>query len=123
MMDIQAGWLGIPTPKVAAPDEDLKDGKTISVIGLTGTVIHTPGHTQGSSCLYLPDQTLLIAGDTLFAGSVGRTDLPGGDTQQLLKSIHARLLTLPDDVKVVPGHGQNTTILAERSENPFLINI
>ena len=120
MMDIQAGWLGIPTPKVSAPDEDLRDGQTISIVGLTGSVIHTPGHTQGSSCLYLPDQTLLIAGDTLFAGSVGRTDLPGGNTQQLLKSIHDRLLTLPDDTKVIPGHGPNTTIATERSENPFL---
>jgi len=120
MMDIQAGWLGIPTPKVSAPDEDLRDGQTISIVGLTGSVIHTPGHTQGSSCLYLPDQTLLIAGDTLFAGSVGRTDLPGGNTQQLLKSIHDRLLTLPDDTKVIPGHGPNTTIATERYENPFL---
>ena len=120
MMDIQAGWLGIPTPKVSAPDGDLRDGQTISIVGLTGSVIHTPGHTQGSSCLYLPDQTLLIAGDTLFAGSVGRTDLPGGNTQQLLKSIHDRLLTLPDDTKVIPGHGPNTTIATERYENPFL---
>ena len=120
MMDIQAGWLGIPTPKVSAPDEDLKDGQTISIVGLSGTVIHTPGHTQGSSCLYLPDHTLLIAGDTLFAGSVGRTDLPGGNTEQILKSIHDRLLTLPDDVTVIPGHGPSTTIQTERAENPFL---
>jgi hydroxyacylglutathione hydrolase len=120
MMDIQAGWLGVPTPKVSAPDEDLKDGKTISIVGLSGTVIHTPGHTHGSSCLYLPDQTLLIAGDTLFAGSIGRTDLPGGNTQQILKSIHDRLLPLPDNVKVIPGHGSNTTIGTEREENPFL---
>ena len=120
MMDIQAGWLGIPTPKVSAPDDNLRDGQTISIIGLTGSVIHTPGHTQGSSCLYLPDQTLLIAGDTLFAGSVGRTDLPGGNTQQLLNSIHDRLLVLPDEVTVVPGHGPNTTIGEERDSNPFL---
>ena len=120
MMDIQASWLGIPTPKVSAPDEDMQDGKTISIIGLSGTIIHTPGHTLGSSCLYLPDQTLLIAGDTLFAGSIGRTDLPGGNTQQILKSIHDRLLPLPDGVKVIPGHGPNTTIGMEREENPFL---
>jgi len=120
MMDIQAGWLGIPTPKVSAPDEDLKDGQTISIVGLSGTVIHTPGHTQGSSCLYIPAHTLLIAGDTLFAGSVGRTDLPGGNTEQILRSIHDRLLTLPDDVNVIPGHGPSTTIQAERAENPFL---
>jgi hydroxyacylglutathione hydrolase len=120
MMDIQAGWLGVPTPKVSAPDEDLHDGKTISIAGLSGTVIHTPGHTHGSSCLYLPNHTLLIAGDTLFAGSIGRTDLPGGNTQQILKSIHDRLLILPDDIKVIPGHGSSTTIGAERDENPFL---
>jgi hydroxyacylglutathione hydrolase len=120
MMDIQAGWLGVPTPKVSAPDEDLQDGKTISIVGLSGTVIHTPGHTHGSSCLYLPDHTLLIAGDTLFAGSIGRTDLPGGNAQQILKSIHDRLLALPDNVKVIPGHGSSTTIGTERHENQFL---
>ncbi|HEY6413447.1 MAG TPA: MBL fold metallo-hydrolase [Edaphobacter sp.] len=120
MMDIQAAWLGVPTPKVSAPDNDLKDGQTISIVGLSGSIIHTPGHTQGSSCLYLPNHSLLIAGDTLFAGSVGRTDLPGGDSQQILRSIHDRLLTLPDDVTVVPGHGSSTTISIERSENPFL---
>jgi hydroxyacylglutathione hydrolase len=120
VMDVQASWIGVPTPKVSAPDEDLKDGQTISIIGLSGTIIHTPGHTQGSSCLYLPDHTLLIAGDTLFNGSIGRTDLPGGNTQQLLKSIHDRLLTLPDEVKVIPGHGPNTSIGTEREKNVFL---
>lgn len=123
MMDIQAGWLGIPTPEVSAPDDNLREGQTISVTGLTGSVIHTPGHTQGSSCLYLPEHRLLIAGDTLFAGSVGRTDLPGGNTQQLLKSIHHRLLPLPDDVTVIPGHGPSTTIGDERESNPFLQNL
>ncbi|HMF63120.1 MAG TPA: MBL fold metallo-hydrolase [Edaphobacter sp.] len=120
MMDLQAGWLGIPTPKVSAPDDDLEDGKNISIAGLTGSILHTPGHTPGSSCLYLPHQTLLLAGDTLFAGSVGRTDLPGGNTRQLITSIHERLLTLPDKVIVVPGHGPNTTIGEERDSNPFL---
>jgi hydroxyacylglutathione hydrolase len=120
MMDIQAGWLGIPTPKVTAPDDNLADGRTIVITGLSGTILHTPGHTQGSSCLYLPDHALLIAGDTLFAGSVGRTDLPGGNTNQLLTSIHHRLLTLPDDVTVIPGHGPKTTIGEERESNPFL---
>jgi hydroxyacylglutathione hydrolase len=120
MMDMQAGWLGIPTPEVSAPDDNLDDGKLISITGLTGTVIHTPGHTEGSSCLYLPDNALLIAGDTLFAGSVGRTDLPGGNTRTLLQSIHNRLLTLPDEIKVIPGHGPATTIGEERENNPFL---
>ena len=120
MMDVQAGWLGMPTPTVHAPDDTLDDGKLITVTGLTGSILHTPGHTEGSVCLYLPDQTLLLAGDTLFAGSVGRTDLPGGDTRKLLASIHDRLLTLPDEVTVIPGHGPRTTIGAERISNPFL---
>jgi hydroxyacylglutathione hydrolase len=120
MMDVQAGWLGIPTPTVHAPDDTLDDGKLITVSGITGSILHTPGHTEGSVCLYLPDQTLLLAGDTLFAGSVGRTDLPGGDTRKLLTSIHERLLTLPDEVTVIPGHGSRTTIGAERASNPFL---
>ena len=87
---------------------------------LTGHILHTPGHTQGSVCLYLPEQSLLIAGDTLFAGSVGRTDLPGGDTATLLRSIHHKLLALPDATVVIPGHGPRTTIGDERETNPFL---
>jgi hydroxyacylglutathione hydrolase len=131
MMAIQATWLGVPTPTVEAPDDTLEEGKIISIGacpeqsrgGLTGSILHTPGHTEGSVCLYLPDQTLLLAGDTLFAGSVGRTDLPGGNTRKLLASIHERLLTLSDDVTVIPGHGASTTIGAERSSNPFLQDI
>ena len=121
MMDMQAGWLGIPTPEVSAPDDNLDDGKLIAITGLTGTIIHTPGHTEGSSCLYLPDNALLIAGDTLFAGSVGRTDLPGGNTRTLLQSIHNRLLTLPDEIKShSPDTVAATTIGEERENNPFL---
>jgi glyoxylase-like metal-dependent hydrolase (beta-lactamase superfamily II) len=122
MMDIQAGWLGIPTPTVHPPDDTLEDGKLISITGLTGSILHTPGHTEGSVCLHLPTQSLLLAGDTLFAGSVGRTDLPGGDTRKLLNSIHERLLTLPDDTTVIPGHGSRTIIGTERDSNPFLQN-
>jgi hydroxyacylglutathione hydrolase len=120
MMDLQAGWLGIATPEVAPPDADLADNLAISIVGLSATVLHTPGHTQGSSCLFIPDQKLLIAGDTLFAGSIGRTDLPGGNTKQLLQSVNDRLLTLPDDTKVLPGHGPATSIGEERENNPFL---
>lgn len=120
MMDLQAGWLGIPTPEVAPPDANLEDGQIVSIAGLTGSILHTPGHTEGSVCLYLPQQTLLLAGDTLFAGSVGRTDLPGGNTAKLLKSIHSSLLTLPDDVIVIPGHGPKTSIGVEKESNPFL---
>lgn len=120
MMDVQAGWLGIATPEVAPPDASLEDGQVISITGLAGSILHTPGHTEGSICLYLPQQSLLLAGDTLFAGSVGRTDLPGGNTQKLIRSIHDSLLTLPDEVTVIPGHGAKTTIGAERDSNPFL---
>jgi hydroxyacylglutathione hydrolase len=124
MMDEQAAWLGIPTPTVQNPDDTLEDGKLITIgsgaTSLSGSILHTPGHTQGSVCLYLPTQSLLLAGDTLFAGSIGRTDLPGGNTNQLLRSIHDRLLTLPDEVSVIPGHGPATTIGEERSTNPFL---
>lgn len=120
MMDVQASWLRMPVPQVAPPDAPLTDGQNVSVAGISGTVLHTPGHTQGSICLYLPEHSLLLAGDTLFAGSVGRTDLPGGDSRQLIRSIHDRLLTLADEVKVVPGHGPNTTIGEEREGNPFL---
>ena len=128
MMDMQAGWLGMPTPEVPPPDDTLEEGRVIAIgaypergqTGLTGSILATPGHTQGSVCLYLPEKNLLLAGDTLFAGSVGRTDLPGGDTRALLKSIHDRLLPLPDATTVIPGHGPNTTIGEERDSNPFL---
>jgi len=120
MMDEQAGWLGVDTPNVAPPDDNLVDGYAINIGGISGQAIHTPGHTQGSVCLYLPKESLLLAGDTLFAGSVGRTDLPGGDTRTLIRSIHERLMSLPDDTAVIPGHGEFTSIGLERESNPFL---
>ncbi len=83
-------------------------------------VIHTPGHTEGGICLYDEQHKLLFAGDTLFSGSVGRTDLPGGDMDILVQSIEEKLLVLPDDVRVFPGHGPATTIGAERESNPFI---
>ena len=86
----------------------------------TFQIIETPGHTQGSISLFVPEENKLIAGDTLFRDSVGRTDLPGGDGQQILRSIHDKLLTLPDDAVVIPGHGAQTTIGRERERNPFL---
>ncbi|MDP9051664.1 MAG: MBL fold metallo-hydrolase [Acidobacteriota bacterium] len=121
MMDVQAGWLGIATPDVRPPDDTLEDGRVIAIAGLSGQILHTPGHTQGSICLYLPEKKLLLAGDTLFAGSVGRTDLPGGDGPMLIRSIHEKLLPLPDETVVVPGHGPKTTIGDERETNPFLL--
>ena len=120
MMDAQAAWLGMEPPEVAPPDDTLEDGRVISITGLAGNILHTPGHTQGSVCLHLPTQNLLLAGDTLFAGSVGRTDLPGGDGPTLIRSIHEKLLPLPDSTVVIPGHGPRTTIGQERESNPFL---
>ena len=120
MMDVQAGWLGIATPEVAPPDASAEDGMETGISGHTARIIHTPGHTQGSVCLYFAPEKLLLAGDTLFAGSVGRTDLPGGDSRQIIRSIHDRLLVLPEETRVIPGHGPATTIGEERQSNPFL---
>ena len=121
MMDVQAGWLGIAPPEVQPPDVSADDGLKLTVAGAAAEILHTPGHTQGSLCLHLPEQSLLLAGDTLFAGSVGRTDLPGGDFQTLLRSLHNCLLQLPDTTRVIPGHGPATTIGQERESNPFLL--
>lgn len=121
MMDMQAAWLGITPPEVAAPDENAREGMVVGVGSHKAQVLHTPGHTQGSICLHFADEKLLLAGDTLFAGSIGRTDLPGGDGRQILKSIHVRLLTLPDETRVIPGHESETTIGEERESNPFLV--
>lgn len=120
MMEQQAGWLGVPTPETAPPDEGLADGTIVGLGSLPAQVLHTPGHTQGSICLHFAPMKLLIAGDTLFAGSIGRTDLPGGNFDQIIDSIESRLLALPDETKVLPGHGPATTIGEERRMNPFL---
>ena len=120
MMDQQAGWLGIETPETAPPDENLADGQHVGLVHYPALVLHTPGHTQGSVCLHFDPLKLLVAGDTLFAGSIGRTDLPGGDSGQIIDSIQNRLLALPDETRVLTGHGPATTIGAERRSNPFL---
>jgi glyoxylase-like metal-dependent hydrolase (beta-lactamase superfamily II) len=88
---------------------------------MTADVIHTPGHTEGSICLYFQAESKLIAGDTLFAGSIGRTDLPGGSMEKIIRSLHEKVMALPDDTLVVPGHGPLTTIGEERESNPFLV--
>jgi hydroxyacylglutathione hydrolase len=121
MMAAQAGMFGLLVPTVLPPDHSPADGEAVRVGDIEGTVLYTPGHSEGSLCLYVPDEHLLLAGDTLFAGGVGRTDFPGGNTGKLLASIHDRLLTLPDETLVVPGHGPMTTIGAERQTNPFLV--
>lgn len=121
LMPQQATWLNVATPEVQPPDHSPMNDEVLPVGTLRPQILHTPGHTEGSLSVYLPEQQLLLAGDTLFAGSVGRTDLPGGDTGKLLASIHERLLPLPDETTVVPGHGPETTIGVERRTNPFLI--
>lgn len=120
MMDVQASWLGIVPPETAPPDGSLADGAIVGLAHYPAQVLCTPGHTQGSICLLFAPMKLLIAGDTLFAGSVGRTDLPGGDCDQLIASIHSRLLPLPDETRVIPGHGPATTIGKEKRSNPFI---
>jgi hydroxyacylglutathione hydrolase len=120
MMEVQAGWLGIQPPEAAPPDASAEHGMMVGLAEHPAQVLHTPGHTPGSICLLFEKDHLLLAGDTLFAGSIGRTDLPGGDPEQILRSIHDRLLPLPDGLRVIPGHGPATTIGEERESNPFL---
>lgn len=120
MMDQQARWLGVIPPETAPPDEYLADGLRVGLEKYPAQVLHTPGHTQGSVCLYFAPLKLLVAGDTLFAQSIGRTDLPGGNYGQIIDSIQSRLLALPDETRVLTGHGPATTIGAERRSNPFL---
>jgi hydroxyacylglutathione hydrolase len=120
MMDVQAAWLGIPTPEVASPDAVLADGLKVGLERYPAQVLHTPGHTQGSVCLHFAPFKMVFAGDTLFAGSIGRTDLPGGNGRQIISSIRTSLLTLPEETRVIPGHGPETTIGHERETNPFL---
>jgi hydroxyacylglutathione hydrolase len=120
MMDMQAAWVGMTPPGKIAIDQSLGDADRLRVGNLEATVMHTPGHTEGSICLYFPAEQKLIAGDTLFAGSIGRTDLPGGSFDKIMDSLKGRVLALPDETIVVPGHGPETTIGEERESNPFL---
>jgi glyoxylase-like metal-dependent hydrolase (beta-lactamase superfamily II) len=120
MMDVQAGWLGMRTPEAVVIDRDAKDGGVLAMGATEFHVLHTPGHTQGSISLWIPSENKLVAGDTLFRDSIGRTDLPGGDGRQILRSIHEKLLPLPENTVVIPGHGANTTIGREKQFNYFL---
>jgi len=149
-MDIQAQWLGVRPPPIATVDAELREGETIRWGGYEARVLHTPGHTPGSVSLYIPLEPpaaapgtdlaagsatpappaparrtpgysgWLLAGDTLFAGSIGRTDLWGGDLRLILESLHGKLMKLPDATRVYPGHGNITSIGEERETNPFL---
>ncbi|MDR3700490.1 MAG: MBL fold metallo-hydrolase [Candidatus Sulfopaludibacter sp.] len=120
MMDVQAQWLRVRTPEAVEIDVAAKDGDRLVVGATEFHVLHTPGHTQGSISLYIPAEEKLVAGDTLFLGSIGRTDLPGGNFEQIQRSIHTKLLPLPEETVVIPGHGESTTIGQEKQFNPFL---
>ena len=121
MLDMQASWVGMPAPGAVSIDSSITTGDSITAGSLKADVLHTPGHSEGSICLYFPAEHKLIAGDTLFAGSIGRTDLPGGSMQKILRSLHNTVLALPDETIVVPGHGGLTTIGDERENNPYLV--
>ncbi len=119
-IDMQARWLGMAPPERTDIDVHAREGEKVVLGDAEFQVVHTPGHTQGSLSIWIPAHNKLVAGDTLFYDSIGRTDLPGGDTRQILRSIRDKLLVLPDDAVVIPGHGPNTTIGRERAHNPFL---
>jgi glyoxylase-like metal-dependent hydrolase (beta-lactamase superfamily II) len=114
----QARWMGLAAEPLPEPDVALEHGAVLTVGSAVFTVRHTPGHSPGS--VSFVGQGRVLAGDVLFAGSIGRTDLPGGNYYTLMKSIHARLLDLPDDTVLHAGHGPDSTIGAERRTNPFL---
>ena len=119
-LDEQAAWLGMPEPEQTEIDVKLREGDALDLAGTKFDVLHTPGHTQGSVSLLIPSENKLVAGDTLFRDSIGRTDLPGGNHRQILSSIKTKLLALDDGVEVVCGHGPGTTIGRERAWNMFL---
>jgi glyoxylase-like metal-dependent hydrolase (beta-lactamase superfamily II) len=129
-MDIQAAFLGVAPPEMTEVHQLITDGDSLQWGALEAQVLHTPGHTPGSLSLYLPRDAgkialaapQLFAGDTLFAGSIGRTDLWGGSMEQIMDSLRGKLMDLPDDTIVHPGHGPRTTIGEERQSNPFLIS-
>jgi hydroxyacylglutathione hydrolase len=139
MLDVQASWLGWKTPETVQIDQLVREGDVIRWGPYHAQILHTPGHTPGSICLFMPSDMpatpadaalakssqsgtgLLFAGDTLFAGSIGRTDLWGGSFEGIIRSLKGKLLDLPDATVVFPGHGEATTIGEERATNPFLI--
>jgi glyoxylase-like metal-dependent hydrolase (beta-lactamase superfamily II) len=111
---------GFEVAAAPAVDAALADGEAFAVGALEARVIHTPGHSAGSCCVFFPSEKVLFTGDTLFAGSVGRTDLPGGDFDALDRSIREKLFTLGDDVRFFPGHGPGGLVGDERRSNPFV---
>lgn len=110
----------IPFQQPTAPTTDLAAGQVLNFAGVNVQCLFTPGHAPGHISFYLPSEGFVLAGDALFEGSIGRTDLPGGNTELLLESIKTKLLTLPDNTVVYPGHGHKTTIAKEKEYNPFI---
>ena len=119
-LDLQAAWLGTETPENPGIDILAREGDSLALGDSSFQVLHTPGHTQGSISLFIPEENKVIVGDTLFRDSIGRTDLPGGNSRQILVSIRSKLFTLPEETVVIPGHGSPTTIGREKKFNPFL---
>ena len=120
-LDEQAHWIGMPVPKRGLIDRFVEDGDAVTCDGVEMGVIHTPGHTPGSTTFHLPgDRNILFTGDTLFMQSIGRTDLWGGSHTEIIRSIEKKLMTFDDDTLVIAGHGRPTTIGYERRYNPFL---
>lgn len=122
-LPMQAQWLGAQTPEQVEIDHFLEEGDAVEFAGRAFEILFTPGHSPGSISLYSPQDKLIVSGDVLFRDSIGRTDLPGGDFQTLMGSIRDKLLPLDDDVKVIPGHGPETSIGRERTSNPFLAQL
>jgi glyoxylase-like metal-dependent hydrolase (beta-lactamase superfamily II) len=120
MLDVQANWLGVEAPPRTDIDVPANDSTVLNLGGAAFQVFQTPGHTPGSLSIWIASENKVVAGDTLFRDSIGRTDLPGGNSRQILSSIKTRLLKLPDETIVIPGHGQTTTIGREKERNPFL---
>lgn len=119
---LKALWGMLPPGEFSSPQrwESLSHGAVLTLAGFEVEVIHTPGHTPGHCCFHLPAEGALFSGDQLFAGSIGRTDLPGGDHEALMRSMGERIVTLPGETVVLPGHGPTTTLAQELATNPFL---
>ncbi len=120
ILEVQCQMFQVPFAPAPPPDKWFKDGEDIRIGSMSGSVLHTPGHTPGSTSFYFEQEEILFSGDTLFRGGIGRTDLWGGDGQAIEKSIRERLYTLKEETLVIPGHGQESTIGWEREYNMFV---